>query len=40
VWTGCNWMENVTHLSHDAGVDRLNADLLCVEVEPVHEALG
>jgi hypothetical protein len=26
-------------LSHDAGMDRLDADLLGVEVEPVHEAL-
>ncbi len=32
-------MEDEADLSHDAGMDGLDADLLGVEVEPVHEAL-
>ncbi len=31
--------KDAADLSHDAGMDGLDADLLGVEVEPVHEAL-
>ena len=30
----------VAYLAHDAGVDGLDADVLAVEVESVHQGLG
>jgi hypothetical protein len=37
---GLDWLDAImSHLSHDARVYWLDADLLCVEVEPVHQAL-
>ena len=33
-------MQLSSYLAHDAGVDRLDGDVLRVEVQAVHQALG